>query len=406
MTASIGIVVDVGSATIPDILTQIDGLAVPVLIFDRADTHLNALRESLQNSVRCVELDSADPTRSLARGQLHELDAITTFAEDKLMLTAHVARELGLQFHSPQVAATLTDKAVQREALNNAGLTVRHAVAGDAAAVEHTVRAFGVDCIVKPLHGAGSRNTFRVSAASPHHSYELPEGTFPAVVEECLQHGPHPTVPALADYLSVETTFHRGRPHHFAATDKLPLAAPFRETGSLYPSVLPEATLRRAYRVTEDALRAVDVTCGTSHTELKLTSDGIAVIEVNGRLGGSIGRLASLATGVSAVRLALAAAMGSPPAEPSPATRLAGQWFVAPPVHASALATSVPVRQLKRLDGVAAVEVHARAGDPVDYRTGTLARVATIWYATATIPHFLSVHAAAQQLIEEHIRWT
>jgi hypothetical protein len=35
MTASIGIVVDVGSATIPHILTQIDDLAVPVLIFDR-----------------------------------------------------------------------------------------------------------------------------------------------------------------------------------------------------------------------------------------------------------------------------------------------------------------------------------------------------------------------------------
>ncbi|MCR1785002.1 ATP-grasp domain-containing protein [Nocardioides carbamazepini] len=395
---SLGVVVGPGAATVFDVMKNAEGLANPVFLFDEADTDLFALRDQLAEMSSC---------RTVRHGRVErgeDLDGIVTFSESKVTLTAEVAAHHELAYHSPETAHRVRDKGAQRAALAAAQIEVRCGIARDPGEVIPIIDRLGGPCIIKPLDGLGSRHTY--SCAPDIALPDLPADAFPMIVEELLPTGAHPEHDDLADYVSVETIFHEGEPHHLAITDKLPLASPFRETGYVFPSTLPTAVQGDLFAMTERALDALGITHGMTHTELKLTRGGkLAVIEVNARLGGFIGRLAEIATGTSAVRHALAAALGQARPPWPKVVQTAAHWMIPPPQDATELASSVPVRELKEIPGVLSVEVHRRAGSPVDYRQGTLARVATVWYAGATYPQVAETYRAARHLIEERLQW-
>ena len=318
-----------------------------VLIFDGEDASLADLRLALQDEVECVEYRTSDQA---ALPEWHErapLDAITTFAEDRVRLTAEIAGLLSLPFHTPERARALTDKAAQREALARAGLGIEFGVAKDAREAADLVRELGVRCVVKPLSGAGSRCTFAVDPTDALATLGYPPQTYPAVVEARLEGSGHPRSDLLDDVVSVETVFAGGEPHHIGVCDRFRFAEPFRETGMVFPSQLPEAVLGPVYDMATRALRAVGITTGATHTELKLTPDGPRIIEVNGRLGGFVGRLTELSSGMSAVELVLRAACGLPLTVPRPAM-VAAQTMLVPPVGATRLDSRVPAGRCGR----------------------------------------------------------
>jgi biotin carboxylase len=401
----LAVVAGSGSATIRDIVRFSADFAEPVLIFDADDESLRGLRAALEDDIECLEYRSGDGAGLLARHREAPLDAIANFAEDKIRFTSEVADQLGLRYHSPRCAEVLTDKSAQREALARAGLGIEFRVARDAVQAAELVREIGVPCVVKPLIGSGSRNTYAVDPADASAALVGSDQAYPAVVETRLRTGSHPTDPeVLADVVSVETLFLDGQPRHIAVSGRFRLAEPFRETGMVMPAQLPASVLDSVHDIASRALLAVGVNSGATHTEIKLTPEGPQVVEINGRLGGDVGRLTELSSGTSAVELALRAACELPFSQPHP-TAVAGVSMLVPPIEATGLNSRVPAKELRSIDGVVAVEVHSRPGDAVDYRTGWWAHVACVWYRAADWSALRETHLAAQALVGSELEW-
>ncbi|MEC3992628.1 hypothetical protein VSR01_03330 [Actinacidiphila sp. DG2A-62] len=158
-----------------------------------------------------------------------------------------------------------------------------------------------------------------------------------------------------------------------------PLAWPFRETGLILPSPLPEDEQRAYAAVARRALAAVGATKGAFHVELKSTAAGPEIIEINGRIGGFVARGLRLASGADLGRQAVACALGHPPVL-EPRWRRCVALVLHQPPPAARRVTAVPAREaLAALPGVIAVDMLAAPGDQVHWRHGTLGMTARLW---------------------------
>jgi biotin carboxylase len=242
---------------------------------------------------------------------------------------AAVARELGLPHADPEAIRACRDKWVQRTILHNAGVPgAAFAAARGAEEAAERANAIGYPVVVKPVAGSGSigvrlcRTEGEVRAAA---GFVLDTGPaelgLPAqervVVEEYLD-GPE---------FSVETL--DGRP--VAVVAKHLGAAPhFVEMGHDVPAETEQA--RALGEVAGEALRALGLTWGAAHVELRLTPDGPRIVEVNPRLaGGMIPRMIEEATGVDLIAEVVARAAGrQAPRHPDRNVAASIRFLVAP----------------------------------------------------------------------------
>lgn len=401
---ALGVVVGEGSATVREVLSAAEGFADPVLLYDPEDEQLAPLAEALGDVVACVPLSLGDLGPLLSCHQERPLRGITTFSESLLRVTADAAHALGLPFHSPSCARSLTDKARQRDAMEAAGLGIGHRRVEGPAEAEAAVRAFGRPCVVKPLHGTGGRQTRRVAPEDTEVLHAAGDGTYPAVVEVLLAGAGHPVSDLLADVVSVEVVQVAGEVRHTSLTDRFVFAPPFRESGSVWPSQLPADLQRDAAALAHAALKALGVEEGTTHTELKLTPDGFRVVEVNGRLGGYVGELTSMAAGTGAVELSLRASCALPvPA--LRATAVAGVRLLAPPEGARRLVERVPVEALRAVPGVTSVRVTKRAGATIDTDLGSDAAVGSVWMRANTWSELEATQARLEEICGRGLFW-
>lgn len=156
----------------------------------------------------------------------------------------------------------------------------------------------------------------------------------------------------LADYLSVESAVAGGEIRHLAVTGRLPLTEPARETGGLLPAPVEPALLAAVHQLTEAAIRALEISVGLVHTAIKLSPHGPQVIEVNGRLGGSIGQLMRDVGLPDPVQLAVTLATGAQPAAQSPTpARYALVFWLQSPMNAISMAQGPPAREVRRQPG-------------------------------------------------------
>ncbi|MEO7259719.1 MAG: ATP-grasp domain-containing protein [Jatrophihabitantaceae bacterium] len=253
----------------------------------------------------------------LAHLRRHRPNGLVTFSESLIPVAATLAAELGLTYHSALTAEALTSKDVQRRLLRKAGVdALRFYPIRSGKDWPAAVRDVSLPCVVKPVRGEGSRNTFRIDSAEQGsqligHLLAAGQGRPPRetelIAEELLlgrQSWP------FGDYVSVESLVVAGEAQHVAVTGKLPLVEPFRETCSYWPSTLSAAEQAQSAELTSSALAALGVTDGVCHTELKLTPTGPRIIEVNGRLGGYVHDVLKRSCGLSMIGLAASIALG------------------------------------------------------------------------------------------------
>ncbi|MFI7602459.1 acetyl-CoA carboxylase biotin carboxylase subunit family protein [Actinoplanes sp. NPDC049681] len=359
---------------------------------------------ALSGLARHVDGSGLDPAGLAVALGGHGVTGLITFGDDLLPLVAEVAQLLGLPYHEPATAEALLRKDVQRRRLAEAGVeTLRCATFDDAASLAAAVAHVGFPAVLKPVVGNASTHVTPVDDLDAlHAALRVAEAdlTMPAMtgaafgfdagyawqLEERLLDGVHPAGEWLGDYVSVESVaLGAGKYRHFAVTDRLPLTWPFRETGLLTPTQLPADLLERVLAVAEAALTTLGVAHGLTHTEIKLTPDGPRIIEVNGRLGGFVTNLLGRVGGPDPVRLALRAAVGELADEqlPTPAG-YALAMLVQPPPAATRLERLADLAALRAVDGVWRVDTRVAPGEAVDYRTGTLGRVQTVWVAGRT----------------------
>lgn len=307
-------------------------------------------------SVRMVDRVLASGARYAGR-----FDGIVTFSEQMLLRTAQVAATLALDFSSPTTVTALTNKGTQRQQLATAGLDkVRQAAATDLGSLRSALDDLGLPAVVKPEVGEGSRHTYLVETAADAerlvttfgHAWPQLSGTAePFVVEEYLADAP--ADPRVGSYVSVESVVVGGRPVHLAITGKFPLAPPFRERGQFWPARPEPALGTLLLDLTGDALQALGVRSGLTHTELKLTPTGPRLIEVNGRLGGDVAGIADRATGLDLVRLAGEVALGSTEVHaPEPPEEVFFMYNHASPPGARAAVAVDGAEEVRSLNGV------------------------------------------------------
>lgn len=238
--------------------------------------------------------------------------AVASIGSDLAAITVNtLANALGLPGNPPETAVIATNKYDMRRAFQEAGIPVpafAKVSAGDDLA---PLRRMRLPIIVKPTDRSGSRGIMKLTSfdgleeavrSSAAVSFEKK-----AIVEEYIE----------GDEFSCECISQNGKHHFLTITRKFTTGAPhFIETGHLQPPGLDADTCERVKKQIFQALDALHVTCGASHSEFKILPDTgeIRIIEIGARMAGDcIGSdLVYNSTGMDFVRMTLEAALGEP----------------------------------------------------------------------------------------------
>jgi biotin carboxylase len=366
------------------------GLCELVWVADASRPEVAELTPLLRRLGTLVDVAGLSTVEAAAAVAAHEPDGILALADDALCVTAELAELLELPFHSPATARRLTDKFAQRAALAAAGLDVPGSwvIAGAdpapaLAALEGELR---FPAVVKPRHGEGSRDTFPVASAAELRTVVAlaldDDGVRDLVVEEYIADAEGDVAgEGFAGYVSVESFVSAGAVCHLAVNGRTPPAAPFRETGFFIPSALDPSAQGAVLDVAAQAARAVGVTTGCLHTEIKLTPKGPVVIEVNGRIGGGVPELLAAAAGERLLTIAMRLALGETIRLDGPlhCDRVAFLLYVQAPRELRVVTSVEGLDELRALRGVDEVVLRRGPGDRVDWREGNHGHVLSVF---------------------------
>lgn len=313
---SIIVVYDLGAAPPADIAVGLTDWAKCIFVAERNE-HTRMMEPLLSQFGPVVWADVIDEAVEELRKYAPE--GIVTFSEKAMKVTAELAGRLGLRYHSATTSNLLTDKFLQREALHAAGIdSVRFDRINSAEDWTDAVTRVGLPAVLKPAFGGASTNVFLIqdieegrqlvglliSQGAPGYGIEQS-----MVLEEYLVG--RDSAP-FGDYVSIEQITQDGHTTDIAITGKFPMIPPFRETGRFWPSPLEDPESAQVFSLARDALQALGITTGLTHTEVKLTAAGPRVIEVNGRLGGGVNELSIRSGDTNLIELAGRVALGEP----------------------------------------------------------------------------------------------
>ena len=310
-------------------------LLVPARTYRAADFLLAAARMGLDLVIASdgalplggspvISVNPADPDRSasLITARCGPVAAVIAADTPMLELAAAVAARLGLPHNPAEAVRNAADKARQRQRWAAAGVPQPkfEIVAGATDdAVRQAAWAVGFPCVVKAVSLSASRGVLRAddlaaaaAAASRIRgvlaSARRPD-TEPLLVEEYVP-GPELSIDGLLDGGNLTVTAIFDKP----ATPDGPT---FEETLLLTPSRLPGPVLDAAIRTAGRAARALGLTCGPVHAELRIDQRGgqarPAMLELAARcIGGLCSRALRFPGSQTLEELILASALGQP----------------------------------------------------------------------------------------------
>lgn len=292
-----------------------EGFDVVVATYDDGDRRLPAA--ALEQVEKLVVDTNDEPTLTSLVLALHEqrpFNGIMAGFEFYVDTVARLADRLGLPGLPVSAVLGLRDKAVMRSKVEAAGLRVpRYAAATDAASLAAAAEAVGFPAVLKPADSAGSVHVSRVDDAAQlerAHRWmaeddrtDLGRGLSGTVLLEEYVQGPE---------ISVEGYVRAGEVTVVSVTGKLLGPEPyFVEVGHIVQREMEPAGRLAVEEYVAAVCRALDLDLGPFHCELRLAEDGPVLIEIGARLaGGHIIELVEMVTGVSLVRVLLAAATG------------------------------------------------------------------------------------------------
>jgi biotin carboxylase len=306
---------------------------------------------------------SAIVDATLAMAARHAIDGILTPFDAAVPVMSEVGSALGLRVIDPRTAGVVRDKFKSRQRFAELGLPSARSVRVDGEAEALNAAAdIGLPVVVKPTVGTGSVGVTRAStprevttayatalrvASGMYHTTEV-------VVEEYLS-GPE---------ISVECVSFEGEVLFESVTDKpQPMSGPhFAEVEFMCPSQLSAEVLAQVYELNRRVLAALGLTHGVSHTEIRLTSRGPVLLEVNPRIAGQrVPHIVQQATGVDLMGAAIDVAMGVAPDLAARHGWYAGYRCVYP-TRAGVLRSINGLDAARQAPGIYAVEVAMQPG--------------------------------------------
>jgi biotin carboxylase len=310
----------------------------------------------------------------------HGPEGILAFADRQLKTAALLAEELSLVFDAPEVIERTVNKPLQRAALREGGVPVPAwwtlppgAPTDD---VDRIVGEATFPVVLKPQRGTTSSYTYLAKNARSLLSIladpenEVLETDY--IIEELIPGTSREIGSDIADFVSVESVVSSGVISHLAICGKFTLEPPFRGTGGFLPVDLSAEEIADILDVTSRSLHALGTRTGCTHTEIKLTSEGARVVEVNGRLGGNIPTFMKGSTGVSLPHLAVDIALGQPFAQRGllPCDHITFRVHGQPPMWATQFVDIEGLDVVARMPGVEEAVLRQSLNTPVNWRSG------------------------------------
>jgi biotin carboxylase len=332
-------------------------------------------------------------------------DGVTSYFDTDLHLQAWLAEALDLPSVSVRSAALLTDKLLQREALDAAGVPVpRFCEVGASTADDEAARladALDFPLLLKPRDGTACRDISPVEDAAalagllgslPHPSR--------MILEERMGDLPATEAP-YADRLSIDSIVSRGVISHLGVTGLFEMIPPFRSSGGFFPAAVASAEADALFEIATASLKALGADAGCYRTEIKLTPDGLRIIEVNGRPTGLTPATVKLAAGLPLLELTMRLALGEHITLDGPLAcqRVAYRYYAEPPMSAKRVLSVDGLDDLRAVPGVLEIDVHKGPRDPVDWRNGSLDKVFQVTGVVAHHAELAAVYRACRELV-------
>ena len=254
-------------------------------------------------------VSTLDQEEVLKQARIYKPDVVITSTSDGPVRTAaYVNEKLGKQpdlSYEDSLCATI--KSYMRERLKECHVPIpQYFVVSNEKEFQNAVQALQGNMIVKPADNAGSRGVVLIKKDSESGKTQ-PEDTL-AVYEYSKSNSRNGVVMVEefmeGEEVSVEAMTVNGETTVVTITDKLTTPPPyFVELGHTEPSRHPAKLQEQIREITKQAVAAIRLQNGPSHTEVKLTKDGPKIVELAARLGGDFitSRLVPMSTGVDMV---------------------------------------------------------------------------------------------------------
>jgi biotin carboxylase len=332
---------------------------------------------------------------------LHHIDPIAAIGGFQELLqdkAALIAAALGLPFHALEVIQATRQKDMMRRMLQAAGVdrTANRRVSS-AAQIAGFAADYGYPLILKPVDGQASRSVSLLrSAADADAALSWSQGDsqpMQMLVEPFLE----------GDEFSVEALSEGGAHYMICITRKYKESEHFIELGHCLPAALAPETAARIYRTVSDALTALGLLSGPSHTEVIVCGEQVHIVETHARPAGDhIFELIEAVSGIDLIELWVRQALGESvvdrlPTLPLPLDSCAAIWY-APPVSDGIVANIQGEDVARALPGVLKVKAIAAPGARMSGLHGSSSRPA---YAIATAAAPDQALARAQAAIRQ-----
>ena len=276
--------------------------------------------------------------RAIALARVHPIHAVVAVDDQATLAAAVIAEALGLPHNPPDAVRASLNKFVARERMRAARIEQPEYRLVPLANPASAARDIAYPAVVKPLSMSASRGVVRVDTPL---QFMDAFSRVRAVIEASGARGDDL---ARANVLveryvpgwevAVDGIMVKGRAHVFAVFDKPdPLEGPyFPETMYITPSRLSWDSAERIVRLTAAVVRAVGLTHGPFHVELRGDDARVQPIEVHARsIGGLCSRVVRFQDGRSLEDIILADALGLLGEVPPIDARAAGVWMMQSP---------------------------------------------------------------------------
>ncbi len=220
-------------------------------------------------------------------GRLGPVDRLLGALEQLQVPLAQVREAMDIEGMRPDAANRFRDKALMKETLRNAGVPcARHLLARSREEIDTFLQEVGYPVILKPVDGAGGKDTFRVDRPADLPGWIDPEGRGagkPVLIEEFVKGEEH----------SFDAVSIHGRPvwHSLSRYDPPPLQV-LENCWIQWCVLIPRETGDPCYddirKAAASALDALGIGTGLSHMEwFRRPDGGLAVSEVGARPPGA-----------------------------------------------------------------------------------------------------------------------
>jgi len=236
------------------------------------------------------------------------IDGILTTSDFPVNVVASVAKKMNLPGIDENLAKLCTDKYLQRSFFSSVGIPTPKFICVTVLSELRLVDFF--PCIIKPVDSSASRGVKKVSSMNelqiqfPISMQYSKSGR--VIVEEFVSAGREFSVEALSQnncskIIQITEKLTRGEKNGF-----------FVEDTHIEPARLSELELKQIESAVSDVLEKMHVNNCPTHTELKLNSEGVTIIEIACRLGGDYitSDLVPLSTGVDMLQNLIKISLG------------------------------------------------------------------------------------------------